>query len=1087
MKQFFLYSKLLVITLLLFWVFGTISSAFAQNHTVSGTVISETDGLPVPGVNIMIKGTNNGTITDFGGKYSIDVNDAQNDALVFSFIGYNTQELQINGRSVIDITLKEDVTGLEEVVVVGYGVTKKSDLTGAITQVKTDDIKQAAVIGIDQAMQGRAAGVQITQNSGMPGAGVSVQIRGMGTWNDSDPLYVIDGVPVEKNISFLNPSDIQSIEVLKDASASAIYGARAANGVILITTKQGQEGRMDVNVDYYSGIQSAWNFVDLTNAIEYGNTYNYIRETTGKDPNNPRHWERFFITKNLDSIGEGTNWQQEVFDPAAMHNLNISLTGGNKVSTYAVSGSYYKQNGIIKNSDFQRTSFRINSSHKLTKWLKVGENLTLSRSVAHEVPRTKGHSPQKLALVSDPLADVYRSKDDPLYGEYSKWKPIEYSLNPNPVGYIERLDNERLKNTVLGNVFLEIEPYKNLVFRSSAGTNMLFHEYQSFNPTFFESGFSQNQLTDMTERYWRNLSWLWENTISYTRDFGDHNLSAIVGYSLQKNKVENLSAKKNSFPGNNKLYRYLTLATEVTNPSDIMGGITESAMLSMLGRVNYSYAGKYLVTASVRRDGSSRFGPESEPNIGNTPRFDYFPSFALGWKLSEEKFFSENIDLINFFKLRFGWGQIGNDKMGNDFPYITAVEINSNLQNYVIGNEQVTGAAIVGKANTAIRWEISQQSNLGFDMNFLNDQITFSGDFYKKTTVDQLVQLRLPHIVGIFGNPTDLRLGGDPQMNAGEVVNKGFEFIVAYREKLKPFKYEIGINFTRNINEVLKLAEGVEPIYAGQVQGAYVSRTDVGLPIGSFYGFQTNGIYLQADDTDGDEIIDNQPTYTDNDGITQLMQPNAKPGDVRFIDQNGDGKLNIDDKVMIGSPHPDFFYGFNLQLEYRGFDFMMFWQGVYGNEIFNSNVYDWMGGGISSNFHTDILNAYRLPDENHDGNTATDIPRLDGNQSNGNYSNISDLYIEDGSYLRLKNTQIGYSLPKTILSKIGLNNLRIYIGAQNLFTLTKYRGYDPEIGRTYNDYGIAQDFNNTRSLEMGIDWGSYPQSRTFMFGVNLSF
>ncbi len=1071
--------------LLLFICFFIPTLSRAQ-HTIKGTV-SNTEGEKIPGVNILLKGTSTGTITDQDGQYNLEVPEPRG-TLIFKFVGYKTIEVPINNRSTINIEMEIKEEELSEVVVIGYGVQKKSDLTGAITQVKTREIKETASIGIDQALQGRAAGVQITQNSGMPGSGVMVQIRGMGTWNDSDPLFVVDGVPMEENVSSLNPADIASIEVLKDASAAAIYGARAANGVVLISTKQGKSGHMQVSLDYYSAVQQPWQMIDMCDAIEYGNTYNYIRETQGRDPDNPMQWERFFITENLDSIGEGTNWQEEIFRQAPMHSVNLSITGGSEKSTYALSANQYNQQGIIKSSAYKRTSFRINSTHKPAKWLRIGENLSMSMAKANEVKRGKGNTSTKLALLSDPIANVYRSKEDSLYGEYSKWAPVEYSINPNPIGILDRLDNERIKNTILGNIFIEIEPINDLVFRSSAGTNILFHEFSNFNPTFFESGSTQSTLNTLTRHYWQNSSWLWENTLSYSRTFNKHNLNFLLGYSMQKRKLENYSAKKNDFPNNNELYRFFNLANEVTNPADIRGGYTASAMLSYLGRINYTYNDKYLLTASIRRDGSSRFGPDSKPNFGNKARFDYFPSFALGWKISEENFFSNLNDVINFMKVRIGWGQIGNDKMGSiDFPYVTAVETNTNLQNYVFDNQQTTGAAIVGKANTSVKWEVSQQSNIGLDMNFWENQLTFTADFYKKNTKDQLVRLNLPHIVGVFNNPVDLNLGGDPQVNAGEVENKGFEFIITYRQKKKSFKYEFSINLTRNINEVISLSQGVEPIYAGQVQGAYVSRTDAGLPIASFYGFETDGLFTAADDTDNDGIVDNQPVSKDESGHMVLMQPYAAPGDVKFVDQNNDGVLDVDDKIMTGSPHPDFFAGFTVRLEYKGFDMMMFWQGVYGNDIFNTLNYDWMGGGISSNFHTDILDAYRLPSENHKGNTETTVPRLDGNQSNGNYTNISDLYIEDGSYLRLKNTQLGYTLPAKFISKIKINTVRVYIGAQNLFTFTRYRGYDPEIGRAYNDYGLEQDFDNTQALEMGIDWGNYPQARTYIFGLNISF
>ncbi len=1036
-----------------------------------------------------VKGTTIGTITDSDGYYEINV-PGDDAVLVFTFIGYKTREMEVGSRTELSLSLSEDVQSLDEIVVVGYGVQKKSDLTGAITQVKSEELNESAVMGIDQALQGRAAGVQVTNNSGMPGAGVMVTIRGMGTWNDSDPLYVIDGMPVENDISFLNPSDIETIEILKDASAGAIYGARAANGVVLITTKRGAENTSTVNFDFYTGIQNLWKEVEVTDAPGYRSVYNDLRISAGRDPDNPRE-SQYFIPDSLTKTS--TNWQKEVFRPARISDYNLSFTGGTQKVKYGITGSYFMQEGIMKKSDFNRFTFRANTDIKITDKLTFGERFSIGFSEAHEVPRGGGNSPHLLALLGDPIASVYRDQDDPLYDyETARWTELEWSLNPNPVGVVERLDNERLKTPIILNSYLDYEIIKGLSVKINGGLNLLFHEYEDFSQTYYEGGFSQNDLTTMNQRTWKNLSWLFESTINYNRVFAEkHDITMLAGFSRQYSTTEDFLAKKIDFPGNDDEYRFLVFGTDIIQPSDILATKTEAAIESFFGRINYSLNNKYLFTGIIRRDGSSRFGPESTPLYGNTPRYDFFPSVSLGWKLSEEPFIKNNIDAISFMKLRLGWGQLGNDRTnrGNDYPWFSAVETNETLQNYVFGGQVSTGSAIVGKAVRDIRWERSSQTNLGLDVNFFNNKLSFTADVYKKTTIDQLVPVPLPLIVGVFTNPVDTKLGGNPLLNAGEVVNKGFEIIADYRKKEGKFHYEVSMNFTRNINEVVKLGKDVEAIESGGFKGANISVTQPGYAIASFWGYETDGLFQESDDTDGDGLVDNQPFITGENDEIIYMQPNAKPGDIKFKDLNGDNILDGNDKTLIGSPHPDFSYGINLRMSYTGFDFSMFWQGVWGNQIFATLVNDFLGGNPNTNFHVNALNAYHSPsqDGSDPGLVNTDIPRLDANQENQNFR-VSDFYIMDGAYLRLKNAQVGYTIPKKLLSFAGVERLRIYLAAQNLLTFTKYEyGYDPEIGRTYNNYGLRQEKDNQQTLQMAIDRGVYPQARTLMFGLNLIF
>lgn len=1070
--------------------FCSFLEAFAQGK-VTGTVVSSSNE-PLPGASIQIKGTTRGTVTDLDGYFELTGLE-NGDVLSISFVGFIEEEITYEGQESIDVMLIEDIAELDGVVVIGYGVQKKSDLTGSITSVSSEDLDDAAVVGVDQALQGRAAGVQITQNSGMPGDNVTINIRGMGTWGDNDPLYVVDGIPIERDISFLNPSDIQSIEILKDASAAAIYGARAANGVVLVTTKRGDQNTSVLQFDFYTGIQQPWNQIDLLNAEDYIDIYNEFRVSQGRDPENPVHWDRFFITEDPDSIGEGTNWQDAVFQNAPITKYNLLYTGGKDKSNYAISASYMNQEGIVKNSGYNRYSFRLNSDHQVLDRLKIGQSLTMSLIEMDEQARS---SPLTLALRSDPVSEVYLDKDDPDFREdFQEWAEVKYSVNPNPVGVIDRTDATRKRTPLIGNIYAEYEILKGLKFKSNAGIDLLFHEYKNYIPEFYESGFVQNTVNKLTERRWKNFGWIFENTLNYSKTIKYHDFNFLLGYMLQKKTIEDILLSKSDFPLDLESYRYLSLGTKVVNSGDISGGATEASMISYLGRLNYSFAGKYLVTASLRRDGSSRFGPESKPKIGNKARFDYFPSFSLAWKVSEESFFRNNINFLNLFKIRAGWGQIGNDRLPNDYPYLSNVEFNQNLQNYVLGDQTVIGGAIVGKPNKTIRWETSQQTNIGIDLTAMQNRLSFSADWYHKKTVDQIVEMQLPLIVGVFDNPQNTSLGSNPMVNVGEVVNQGIELILGIRNKETLINYDFDFNFSMNQNEVLKLGYGNETIFRGGFRGSNISRTDVGLPIASFYGFVTDGLFTEEDDTDGDGIVDNQPTYIDDDGNTALMQPYAQPGDIKFVDQDGDGRLTSDDKKMIGSPHPDFTYGMSAQFNYKNWDLSMFWQGVQGNDIFNTMLYDFLGGDFNSNFHDDILNYYRSPvyDENDpnviidQGNTNTDIPRIDGTNSNGNYTNVSDIYIEDGSYLRLKNLQIGYYLPENIANYTGIKNVRIYVSGQNLITFTKYRGSDPEIGQAYNNYGMNQVEDNYNSLVMGVDYGNYPQARTYMVGVNITF
>ncbi|NOQ25167.1 MAG: SusC/RagA family TonB-linked outer membrane protein [Bacteroidales bacterium] len=993
--------------ILLFSVLNLLS----QVINISGKVISSTDKTPIPGASITVVGTTIGISTDFNGDYSLTVPQST-EKLMFNFIGMKSQDVLIAGRTIINIELDEELFELEEVVTIGYGVQKKSDLTGSISSISSDDIDKMPVMSIDQAMQGKATGVQITQNSGAPGSNVMIRIRGVGTVNNSNPLYVIDGLATS-SMNFLNPSDIKSIEILKDASATAIYGSRGANGVILISTKSGGKGKTEITFDAYTGLQEKWRTLDLMNAFDYATI-------TGKDVNDPQY-------STYD-----TDWQSEIFRLAPVQNYYLSATGGNEESNYSISGGYFQQDGIIIGSDYERITFRINSTHQLNKRLKIGENISFTHDAKNSIPEYSEYA----SILNHAIA---MAPFDPVYNEDGSFSASSTNDVANPIGMVEHTNNLYKSNRVVGNLFAQIELLEGLKFKTDYGIDLSYGDSHVFIPAYDISPDDQN-LTNVVIRDSQNwTTWQWENTLTYHKTINKHDINLLVGMTAQDVKYNNVGGSKSNTPTDDPEFWYLDAATE--DPV-IGGGAWEWSMASYLGRFIYNYNSKYLLTASMRVDGSSKFGTNN--------KYGYFPSGSLGWKISEEDFFIPIKKYINNMKLRVGYGQIGNQEIGLH-AYETLIKGD---QNYVLGTNQemANGSAPFSIGNPNLKWETTQQLSIGLDIFAFENKINLIADYYYKKTKDMLLRTPVPMI---FGNVEY------PFTNAGEIVNEGIEISFNYRNHFNKVNYDIGFNISKVNNIVNSLGNGGEEIYSGLFRGSYVSITEVGKPIASFYGLETDGIF--QNDYEVEEHINSAGA---------IIQPLAQPGDIRFIDRNDDGEIDIEDNTIIGSPLPDFTYGFNFSADYKFIDLAFFFQGVYGNDIFNGNKY-----------YTEGTGYYNLSSSMNDSwtgeGTSNELPNINGSSNN---LRISSRYIEDGSYLRLKNIQLGFTLPKKLLNKFSISHARFYIGASNLFTFTKYEGFDPEIGEGLNP--VTKEANY---LDIGIDRGSYPQFKTYLLGLNIKF
>ena len=1024
--------KFYLLTLLVLFAGGL----FAQDFTVKGTVIEEGSNFGIPGATIVEKGTLNGTITDIDGNYSITVTN-QNATLEFAYVGYESQSIAVNGQAVINVTLSVELNELNEVVVIGYGTQKKKVVTGAIATVKAEEISATPILRADQAMQGRTAGVQVTNLSGQPGEAPTVRIRGAGTTGDANPLYIVDGIVVG-GIEYLNPGDIESIDVLKDAASAAIYGARAANGVVLITTKKGTAGTMNLTYSGYYGIQNVARTIDMLGADDYRMLMNEGARNAGLtepfDLNEiPRH---------------NTDWQDIMFEKnVPMVNHELSVTGGTDKSSYASSLSYFSQQGIIggEKSQFDRITARINSNHKVTDKFSFGNNLSYSHIVRRGISSNASfNGAYSSALNLDPLTPVFET-DPALLAQYPySDEPVVRDANGqvygisdfvgaevvNPMALLEIQNQETRVDKVVGNVFGEYEAIEGLKFRSSLGIDLAYVMNDSYRPLFFLNGAQNNtEKTSVFKGIERYFTWQWDNTVSYTKQINDHQFSVLLGTSAEENRFENLTGFNAKVPTTDPDNIYLDMATDTAWIAT--GGAWHKAIFSTFGRITYDYKSRYAFTGIIRRDGSSVFGANN--------RYGVFPSVGVSWLISEESFMPE-IPQLAFLKLRASYGINGNDQIGL-YQYVSTID---KSRGYIFGGGRLVGASPSFIENADIKWEESEQLDIAIDLGAFDNRLNVTVDYYIKTTKGLLERIPIPGHVG----------NDPPVANVGSVQNRGVELSVNWRHYLKDLKYSVGLNASYNKNEVTKIGneDKVLPGASWAVAGL-VTRSEEGLPIGYFWGYKTDGIFQ------------NESEIFQHIGSTgELLQKNAVPGDVRFVDVNGDGKISDDDRTMIGNPTPDWILGFNGSAEYKNFDVSFLFTATIGNDIFNGAQRQDLR---YTNRSEDILDRWTGE------GTSNETPRFTWIDVNNNYR-VSDLYIEDGSYLRLKNFQIGYNLPKNLIDRIGAVNWRFYVSGENLITITGYSGADPEIGAL-------------SSFDIGIDRGIYPQARIFRFGTTITF
>ncbi|GET21153.1 SusC/RagA family TonB-linked outer membrane protein [Prolixibacter denitrificans] len=1004
---------------------------FAQERNVQGTVTSAEDGSPIPGVSISVKGTTTGTITDVNGNYLIKVGD--NATLVFSFIGLKTQEVPVQGQSQINVSMQSETMGVDEVVVVGYGTQKKSVVTGSIAKVNSSDINKTANLRTEQALQGRTAGVTITSNSGQPGAGLDVKVRGTSSINSgTQPLYVVDGVPVDGGIDYLNPGDIASIEVLKDAASAAIYGSRGANGVVLITTKNGKAGKMTVSYDGYYGIQNPWKKLSVLDATQYAVIMNEASVNGGGQP----------IFSDPYSYGKGTDWQDEVFNyDAPIQNHQVTISGGNEKSKYLTSISYFNQQGIVAkgHSNYERMTLRFNADHNVSKIFKFGHNFGYSRSKSEGVDEnTEWGSPLGRALNMDPITPVVVTDSTAAAALLSNYpnavtnaKGQPYGISPyvtseivNPVAALAILHHKYYTDKFVGNLYAELTILKNIKLRSTFGADIAFWGNDGSSPVHYLNATNYQDYNSMTRETSKALNFNWENTITYHNLWNDtHDFTFLLGNTIYKAEGNTMGGSKQGMPFYDPSMNYFDYAQNEES-ENLYGYAWHSSLLSYFGRMNYSYKDKYLFTGTVRMDGSSKFGPNN--------RYAIFPSFSAGWVLSQEDFMAGS-SVVNFLKIRASWGQNGNQQI-DDYAYTSLIGSGSR---YTFGVDQTLtpGASPTKISNPDLKWETVEQTDIGMDIGLLKNKFRFALDYYHKLTRDMLVTAPIPALVG----------NAAPLTNLGDMLNTGFDGEFSYKAKIGEVSLDTRLTVSYLKNEVQKI--GNESGYITGAtwgpEGMQITRIEEGKPMNYFYGYKTNG------------ILQNQ---AEADAYNSTYGQSAVPGDVRFVDVNNDGTISDLDRTMIGDPTPSWTYGLNVGLNYRQWDFNLFLQGVTGNDIYDaSHRYDL----ANANYTTEVLDRWTGE------GTSTTHARVTLNDTNRNYRS-SDLYVHSGNYVRIKNLQIGYSLPKGATNWLHISRLRIYGSAQNLYTITGYKGFDPEING-------------------GIDRGIYPQPRTYMMGVNLTF
>ena len=1015
-----------------------------QNLTLTGTVTSGEDQQPLIGANVVVLGTTEGTVTDINGAYTLSV--APDAVLQFSYTGFITQDIKVEGRTLINITLAADNQLLEDVVVVGYKKEIKSNISSAISTVKAENINHLPLNGLDQALQGQAAGVQVTQVTGAPGDDIAVRIRGAGTLGNNNPLYIIDGVPTTGNINMFSIADIESIEILKDAASASIYGSRSANGVIVITTKKGKKGTPTFSFDSYYGIQEANRLPDLLNTEEYV----LIRNEAINNANTLRDPIRQLDTYDLailDTLGD-VDWLDHVFNPAPTQRYALSASGGGDNGSFYLMGEYSTQEGVFKKQKYDKYLLRFNGDIGTGRF-RVGNNISFSytdRAVINSSGDGGGPGNElsgiRYTLIAAPVFPIYDQNGNYINTSASLGDPTLYGDgNANPLAFIDATDWTVQRYRLFGNVFAEYKILDNLMFKTTLGTDILFQDETIFKERLSAAIYDPTSLSrgNVTDR-----TLMWNNTLDYSTTIGaskHHHVSLLLGMEAIDNHTDYLGASARNFFLTDPAFQYIDVSvTQELGDIDASGIATEWGLLSYFAQAGYNYKSRYVVNGSVRRDGSSRFGKAN--------RYAIFPAVSVAWNISNESFF-EGVDLISSLKLRASWGQQGNQEIGN-YPYSSLVE--TGILEYPFGGQISTGTEIVETGNENIKWETTTQTDFGLDMSLWEDRLSIIADYYIKRTDDILVRVPLPQSAGAF-NP--------PYVNAGLVENKGFEFAVSYRQTTNDWHYEIGANVATIDNKVISLA-GTEPLLGGfGLSDGPITRTEPGYPLGSFYLYKMEGIFQSQEEIDA----------------SAFQSDDTRPGDVKFADLNGDHVINDDDRAHLGNPFPDFTLGLNLGVRYKNFDLSMLVQGVFGNDVYflyGNFAYETQLRGFNS--YAEILDRWTPT------HTDTDIPKVSVDDRNNN-RRISTRFLEDGSYVRVRNVTLGYTF-NSLLKTDKIKDLRFYVSAQNLFTFTKYPGLDPEIQANTND---TQGYNVSSDLAVGIDWGTVPSPRTVLFGLNLKF
>ncbi len=1004
--------------------------ASEQQLTVTGTVKDEAGQL-MPGVNVRVDGTTTGSITDANGRYTINV-PSQDAVLIFSFVGYNDLWVSVGGRRNIDVSLQPSTETLEEVVVIGYGTQRKKDVTSAIAVVDVPSVTKTPVANVANALVGVTAGVEVQSNLGQPGSLPTIRVRGTGSVNTTDPLFVIDGIPMSS--PDVNMSDVESIQVLKDAASCAIYGSRGANGVIIITTKGGKKGAPKVSYNGYYGWETAWKTLELLDIYQWADM---VVENNTAGGTTPPPLAADIVAHKTDknfAIYDGTvtDWQKELFQTGGITEHNLNISGGSDAGNYYFSVGQFGQDGIIIDSKYKRYSVRMNSTWQSRKF-RFGENISFIYSENEAVDNNGGRTPLEETIKITPNIPVY----NPLkLGGFSGYDATLVGHDAsNPIGSLLRASNRTFNKGFTANAYGEYEIIKGLALKSTFGVSSI--ESQNRNLTL---------KTDMTPKNYANTtlsesanwtySWVWENQVTYSKVFGDHNITAMGAYTSEYSKWHSLGGSGT------------TIQTEVNDVLSktetgftVSGNESETSRISMLGRLMYIFKGKYMLTANVRHDGSSKFGP------GN--KWGTFPSASVAWRISDESFMS-GISAINNLKLRASYGVVGNDAPVGAYSYVSGL---SSGLDYVFNGTKYSGVSVTDFNNPSLSWETVKQFDTGLDIGLFKGTLEATIDYFDKRTIDMIIPVPLPPSSGSSGSI---------YKNVGEILNRGFEFSATLRKRFGDVDISVTGNMTTLHNEILSLG-GAAPWDAGSTEPGNATRIEEGQPVGTFYGYKMLGVFHTQDEIDA---------YTKNGN---LIQPAAKPGDIKWADLNDDGSITTVDRDFIGSPIPKVTYSFSGNLTYKGFDMSLFFQGVSGNKIFAELVM-WTEG-MHNNFNcgTAALNRWTPT------NTTANIPRAVRNDPNGNITKVSDRYIKDGSYLRLKNASLGYNFPKSVTDLMKLSGIRLYFTGRNLLTFTKYPFYDPEIG------SFAAGAGGTANTSRGIDNGYYPQARTIIMGIQIDF